>query len=121
MPRKHTQFPLKQSWEQKKLSFIPSLRHVGHCNDPASFLQSAPRHFFLEGGSAGLSAMVAFLKCNAEGCRIGEVDEWQGNVRLKVQKDENGQLRPLSNEYLQMLSGLGSIIRCKEKRFSPKY
>lgn len=40
-----TQLFLKQSWEQKKLSLMPCLRHVGHCNVPASPLQSAPEHF----------------------------------------------------------------------------
>lgn len=47
-----TQFFLKQSWEQKKLSLIPSFRHVGHCSEPASFSQSALRHLRLVGGSS---------------------------------------------------------------------
>lgn len=47
----HTQFLLKQSWAQKKLSLMPSFKHVGHCRAPASLSQSAPRHFFLAGGS----------------------------------------------------------------------
>lgn len=47
----HTQFFLKQSWEQKKLSLTPSFKHVGHCKEPASFSQSAPKHFFFVGGS----------------------------------------------------------------------
>jgi len=49
--RQRTQFFLKQSCEQKKLSLTPSFRQVGHCNEPASFSQSAPRHFFFVGGS----------------------------------------------------------------------
>lgn len=48
----HTQFFLKQSCEQKKLPLISSFRHVGHCKDPASLGQSAPKHFFLAGGSS---------------------------------------------------------------------
>jgi hypothetical protein len=55
--RVHTQFFLKQSWEQKKLPLIPNFRQVGHCNEPASFSQSAPRHFLFAGGS--VSVMVA--------------------------------------------------------------
>jgi hypothetical protein len=42
-----TQASLKQSWEQKKLSLIPSLRHVGHWRVPASFSHSARKHFLL--------------------------------------------------------------------------
>jgi hypothetical protein len=39
-----TQFLLKQSCEQKKLSLMPSLRQVGHCRVPASLPQSSPMH-----------------------------------------------------------------------------
>lgn len=39
-----TQFFLKQSCEQKKLSLISSFKHVGHCRVPASFGQSVPMH-----------------------------------------------------------------------------
>jgi len=51
-----TQFFLKQSWEQKKLSLMPSFRHVGHCREPASLGQSTPRHFFLAGGSTAMTS-----------------------------------------------------------------
>jgi hypothetical protein len=56
-----TQFFLKQSWEQKKLSLMPSFRQVGHCSEPASLGQSTPRHFFLAGGS------IAMASCKAGG------------------------------------------------------
>jgi len=49
---RRTQLRLKQSCEQKKLSFNPSFRHVGHCRLPASFSQSTPIHFRFAGGSA---------------------------------------------------------------------
>lgn len=48
---KHTQLRLKQSCEQKKLSLISTLRHVGHCKVPASSVQSTPKHFRFAGGS----------------------------------------------------------------------
>jgi hypothetical protein len=51
-----TQFFLKQSCEQKKLSLMPSFRQVGHCNEPASLGQSTPRHFLFVGGSSAISA-----------------------------------------------------------------
>lgn len=47
-----TQFLLKQSWEQKKLSNMPNFKHVGHCRELASFSQSVPMHFSLASGSA---------------------------------------------------------------------
>lgn len=47
-----TQFLLKQSWPQKKLSLMSSFKHVGHCSAPASLSQ--PRHFFLVGGSEAM-------------------------------------------------------------------
>lgn len=47
-----TQLFLKQSCEQKKLSLVPSFKHVGHCNEPASFSHSTPIHF-LDAGSSG--------------------------------------------------------------------
>lgn len=56
--RKPTQFVLKQSWEQKKLSFMPNFKQVGHCKASASLSQSSPRHFLLEGSSDATSLMV---------------------------------------------------------------
>jgi hypothetical protein len=47
-----TQLFLKQSWEQKKLSLMPCLRHVGHCSVPALPLQSAPEHFSMTAADA---------------------------------------------------------------------
>jgi hypothetical protein len=58
-----TQFLLKQSWAQKKLSLIPSFKHVGHCSAPASLSQSAPRHFFLAGGSAAMVMEYRDVEC----------------------------------------------------------
>ena len=50
--REPTQLLLKQSCEQKQLSF-PIFRHVGHCKVPASFGQSTPMHrFFVDATSA---------------------------------------------------------------------
>ena len=46
-----THASLKQSCEQKKLSLILSLRQVGHCRVPASFSQSARKHFLFAGES----------------------------------------------------------------------
>lgn len=68
--RIHTQFFLKQSCEQKKLSLMPSLRHVGHCKDPASFSQSTPKHFFFAGGS---EVMVLALEFVSRGKRFGSL------------------------------------------------
>lgn len=48
----HTQLFLKQSCEQKKLSFVPSFKHVGHCNEPASFSHSTPIHLRVDTGSS---------------------------------------------------------------------
>lgn len=45
--RKPTQFVLKQSWEQKKLSSMPNFKQVAHCKASASLSQSTPRHFLL--------------------------------------------------------------------------
>jgi hypothetical protein len=45
-----TQFLLKQSCEQKKLSLSIFLQ-VGHCSELASLSQSTPRHFRLGGTS----------------------------------------------------------------------
>ena len=54
--RRPTQLLLKQSCEQKLLSF-PILRQLGHCSEPASLEQSTPTHgFFAE------AAMVVDLK-----------------------------------------------------------
>jgi hypothetical protein len=53
-----TQFRLKQSCEQKKLSCTFALRQVGHCSVPASFSQSAPRHMRLVGAVALASGML---------------------------------------------------------------
>jgi hypothetical protein len=66
----HTQLFLKQSCEQKKLSLMPSFRHVGHCRLPASFSQSTPRHFFLVGGSDVMTAGV-------EGTRYSRTSWWE--------------------------------------------
>lgn len=33
---------------------MPSLRQVGHCNELASFWQSAPRHLRFVGGSSAM-------------------------------------------------------------------
>lgn len=51
-----TQLFLKQSCEQKKLSLRPSLRHVGHCNAPASLVHSSPMHCFA--GAAAISSVM---------------------------------------------------------------
>jgi hypothetical protein len=37
---------------------MPNFRHVGHCKAPASFPQSAPRHFAFDGISGVLLTMV---------------------------------------------------------------
>lgn len=55
--RLRTQFRLKQSCEQKKLSCTFALRQVGHCSAPASFLQSAPRQGRLV-GAVGLASDI---------------------------------------------------------------
>lgn len=67
--RKPTQFFLKQSWEQKKLSFMPNFKQVGHCKASASLSQSTPRHFLLGGSSDVTSLMV---ECS------GQVDGGEG-------------------------------------------
>lgn len=61
-----TQFFLKQSCEQKKLSLMPSFRQVGHCSEPASLGQSTPRHFFLAGGSIAMAS----CKAGGEACEV---------------------------------------------------
>lgn len=66
-PDVRTQFLLKQSWAQKKLSLIPSFKHVGHCSAPASLSQSAPRHFFLVGGSAAMVKENRDAVCRLKG------------------------------------------------------
>ncbi len=55
---KFTQLLLKQSWSQKKLSLIPSFKHVGHWRVPASFSQSTPMHFFFSGDFAVMAKRV---------------------------------------------------------------
>lgn len=66
---RRTQFFLKQSCEQKKLSLMPKVKHLGHCRAEASLSQSTPRHFLLVGGS---SAMV--------GGGVGIVEEIPGGA-----------------------------------------
>jgi hypothetical protein len=56
-----TQFFLKQSCEQKKLSLIPSFRQVGHCNELTSFSQPGLRHFRLEDSEAISAAVVGLV------------------------------------------------------------
>lgn len=53
-----TQFFLKQSCEQKKLS-LPIFWQVGHCSVLASFGQSVPMHF---------RVMAEAVKCELHGC-----------------------------------------------------
>lgn len=64
---RRTQFFLKQSWEQKKLPLIPRLKHLGHWREPASFSQSAPRHFFFVGGCS-VMVVVLVLDCSGTVC-----------------------------------------------------
>lgn len=66
---KPTQFFLKQPWEQKKLSFMPNPKQVGHCKASALLSQSTPRHFLLGGSSDVTSLMV---ECS------GQVDGGEG-------------------------------------------
>lgn len=55
---RHTQFRLKQSCAQKKLS-LPIFWQVGHCRVPASLGQSFPRHLrFSDGPTLGVMVDV---------------------------------------------------------------
>lgn len=89
-PYVRTQFLLKQSWAQKKLSLTPSFKHVGHCSAPASLSQSAPRHFFLVGGSA---AMVkenrdAVCRLKGEDRRAAQSDDAASDYKYDKKLDE---------------------------------
>ena len=57
---KPTQFFLKQPWEQKKLSFMPNPKQVGHCKASALLSQSTPRHFLFERSSGVMLTIVEY-------------------------------------------------------------
>lgn len=85
-----TQFLLKQSWAQKKLSLIPSFKHVGHCSAPASLSQSAPRHFFLAGGSAAMAKENRDAVCKLKGDdrRAAQSDDAASDYKYDKKLDE---------------------------------
>lgn len=75
--RKPTQLLLKQSCEQKLLSF-PSFRQVGHWRVPASLLQSSPIQRFL------LASLAAMMKQGAiKGRSVERIRENNKDLRNK--------------------------------------
>lgn len=58
-----TQFFLKQSWEQKKLS-LPCSLHFGHCRVSASFGQSRPAQCRFGGLCTSAMSKVVLRRCD---------------------------------------------------------
>lgn len=81
--REPTQLILKQSWEQKKLSF-PSFRHVGHCRVPASFGQSAPMHCFFAEVSAAMTTTYGWASEGSSGRRRLRRKQWSVSRRMHL-------------------------------------